>query len=302
MTGDPTIGAQRQPSDAASDEASREERHQRLAMMLAAYADQELPAETVSHIDAHLLGCSRCRRELLAHRAIAQRLETEPLSRASAALLERVTTTLAAAPVVRMPVVRMPVDHTRVARSRMLFRGHRLRVLVTLSAIAFAAALAFSMRAPANAPVPRAIAMVSLPSVALFSAVLADYRRVTALDLPGRARDLAAVRAALAFPVQPLSSEQLRLLAAWTTVLDGEPAAVLAYRWNDQLLLHYVVSEQLLFRPSEVRRAFATGHPMAASDGAQTVLAWPSRESGELLVGEATPAELVTFRRRTAPR
>ncbi len=297
MNGDPTVGAQPQPSDDASDDVSREERHQRLAMMLAAYADQELPTETVSHIDAHLLGCSRCRRELLSHRAIAQRLEAEPLSRASAALLARVATSIAAA-----PVVRMPTDHTRVAHQLLPFSWRRVGLLVTLSAVALVAVFAWKRSAPTAAPVPRTITTVSLPSVALFSAVLANYRRVTALDLPGRARDLAAVRAALPFPVQPLSFDQLRLVAVWTTVLDGEPAAVLAYRWNDQLLLHYVVSEQLLFRPSEVRRAFAAGHPMAATDGAQTVLTWPSRESGEFLVGEATPAELVVFRRPTAAR
>ncbi len=294
MRGDPT--AHPHSLDATIDEATREERHQRLAMMLAAYADQELPAETVSQIDAHLLGCTRCRRELLSHRAIAQRLETEPLSRAPAALLARVTTTIAAAPIVQMPADRSRAEHHTVP-----FSGRYVRALATLSAIALVTVFAWTIRAPSTTPIPSIISTVPLPSVALFSAVLADYRRVTALDLPGRARDLAAVRAALPFSVQPLSSEQLSLLAAWTTVLDGEPAAVLAYRWNDQLLLHYVVSEQLLFRPSEVRRAFAAGHPMAVTDGAQTVLTWPSRESGEFLVGEATAAELVRFRRSPAP-
>ena len=42
--------------------------------LLGAYADGELPPETTSQIDAHLVGCVRCRRELAVHRAMRRRL------------------------------------------------------------------------------------------------------------------------------------------------------------------------------------------------------------------------------------
>ena len=51
-----------QPHERPDTDDVREARHQVLATLLGAYADGELPAETASQIDAHLLGCARCRR------------------------------------------------------------------------------------------------------------------------------------------------------------------------------------------------------------------------------------------------
>ena len=286
-------------TDAAGDESSREERHQVLATMLGAYADRELPLETSSQIDAHLLGCARCRRELATHRALTRRLESEPLVRASSALTSRVVTAIAAAPI---PTLALEASSTS-GRHWVPTRA-QARVLAAIVVLTVAPALWLArgtFRADRVTPTIAAT-VVPLPSVALFADALADFRRVAAIDLPGRARDLAAVRAALPFPVRPLSSAPLRLLAAWTTPMGGDPAAVLAYRWHDRLLLHYVVSEQLLFRPSEVRHAFAAGHPLGARDGAYSVLAWPARESGELLVGEATPSQLAALLTPGTPR
>jgi hypothetical protein len=144
--------------------------------------------------------------------------------------------------------------------------------------------------------------VVALPTLTLFSEVVDDYRRVTATDLPGRSRDLATVRAAMPFPVNALLTPELRLIGAWTTDLRGEPAAVLAYRWNDKLVLQYVVSEQLLFRPADVRRAFASGHHLAARSGVQSVIAWPATASGELLVADLDLTQLATLRATIAVR
>jgi hypothetical protein len=132
--------------------------------------------------------------------------------------------------------------------------------------------------------------------------VVADYRRVAAGDLPGRARDLAAVRAAVPFPLEPLRGRELRLLGAWTTSLAGEPAAVLAYRWDDRLVLHYVVSEHLFFRHPAVRAAVADGRLLAAVDGAQSLVGWPEAAAGSLLVGDASVRQLAGVRADAAPR
>jgi hypothetical protein len=104
------------------------------------------------------------------------------------------------------------------------------------------------------------------------------------------------------FPVNALLTPELRLIGAWTTDLRGEPAAVLAYRWNDKLVLQYVVSEQLLFRPADVRRAFASGHHLAARSGVQSVIAWPATASGELLVADLDLTQLATLRATIAVR
>jgi xanthosine utilization system XapX-like protein len=170
-----------------------------------------------------------------------------------------------------------------------------MRAVVVLGGLGLLLGGAFAYRAQRD-PAPPTATVVAVPSLLLFSEVLADFRRVTSNDLPARSRDLATVRAALPFPVNALTSPELRLLAVWTTDLGGESAAVLAYRWQDRLVLQYVVSEQLLFRPSDARRAFADGKQLAARSGQQSVIAWPGTASGELLVGDMSIDQLARLR------
>ncbi|MGH8652321.1 MAG: anti-sigma factor family protein [Gammaproteobacteria bacterium] len=51
-----------------------EERHQALTEQLAAYVDEELSAEERAQMQAHLLGCTRCCREIALQRALRARL------------------------------------------------------------------------------------------------------------------------------------------------------------------------------------------------------------------------------------
>ncbi len=71
-----------------------EERHQALTEQLAAYVDEELSAEERAQMQAHLLGCTRCRREIALQRALRARLTGQPSTRASAALRERIAAAL----------------------------------------------------------------------------------------------------------------------------------------------------------------------------------------------------------------
>jgi hypothetical protein len=175
------------------------------------------------------------------------------------------------------------------------WRGRRVAAAVALvaaSAVGGALVVERSRGARPEAPSGHP-AVARLPGAAsaipLLGAVVADYRRTVAGDLPGRARDLAAVRAAVPFPVEPLASPPLRLLAAWTTTIADEPAAVLAYRWDERLILQYFVAEQSFFRHSAVRTSIATHHHVAAIDGAQGVLAWAEPAAGSVLVADVSP-------------
>src|ERR671914_2899357 len=96
--------------ESAAERAAREEQHQVLIELLAAYADGELPPETTSQIDAHLVGCARCRRDLAVHRALRRRLGVEPPLAAPPALRERIAAAVAATPV--------PASPTPMARDR----------------------------------------------------------------------------------------------------------------------------------------------------------------------------------------
>ena len=61
-----------------------------LRELLGAYADRELPPETVAQIDAHLVGCAECRRGLEVHHALRARLAVEPPAAASPAFRARI--------------------------------------------------------------------------------------------------------------------------------------------------------------------------------------------------------------------
>lgn len=281
------------PHERPGDDDAREARHQVLATLLGAYADGELPPETVAQIDAHLLGCARCRREVSLHTALHERLQREPMETASAALRDRIAAQITALPPLRTEPMPVATSTQPWWQSRIVHIG--TAVAVTLLA---GAAL---VRDQLPLPEGRATS-VALNSVPLLQHVLQDYRDVISRDLPGRARDLDAVRGAVPFPVQPLRGEGLRLLAAWSTDLHGEPAAVLAYRWRDQLVLEYLVAEPVFFRHPLVRAPIAAGEAVSTVSGAQGVLAWAAPESGAILVGEVSPALLMALRAGGAGR
>jgi anti-sigma factor RsiW len=237
----------------------------------------------MSQIDAHLVGCARCRRDLALHHAVRRRLGVEPPVAAGPALRERIAAAVAAAPVAQRPVsgFRYPLSASR----RVTIVG------IGLAAVAAAVGLGVVQGDRAVSPPLRQLAS-SPASVPLIRDVLADYRRVTSGDLPGRARDLEVVRGAVPFPVEPLRASGLSLLAAWTTELEGEPAAVLAYRWDDRIVLQYLVPETRFFQHRDVRQAVTDGRLLVASDGGQGIVAWPAEAVGALLIGDLEPKRL----------
>ncbi|HEV7990433.1 MAG TPA: zf-HC2 domain-containing protein [Gemmatimonadaceae bacterium] len=270
-----------------ADEAVRESRHQVLRELLGAYADRELPPETTAQIDAHLIGCVQCRRELEVHDTIRGRLAAEPPAATSPALRARIASALDAipAPVVEVapPAVASDISHRRITW---------IAIAGWVTALVLAIALAMQgERVQERLGGTREIA-TPIHSVALLDGVLGDYDRVAAGELPGRARDLSAVRAAVSFPIEPLQAANLRLVGAWTTELRGEPAAVLAYRLDDRLVVQYLVAEDAFFRAPAVRAAVADRHLLTASVGERSIVAWPDASTGTVLVGDVPARQL----------
>ncbi len=274
-----------QPGTTPEEEAAREAHHQLLIDLLGAYLDAELPAETRAQIEAHLVGCTRCRRELRVQHEVRRILGNEPPAAAPPTFHARVAAAIAAAPppvadIPRAPSVPWRVGLALVALTMLVMLGLGAWVVTTRSDTRGAAIV--------TPPAVRALP-ASAASVPLFADVLADYRRVTMTDLPGRSRDLEAVRSAMPFAVEALRVPGMRLVGAWTTELGGEPAAVLAYRVDDRVVLQYLVSEERFFRHPAVRNAVADGHPVTSADGGQAMIAWPAQAAGVVVVGELAP-------------
>jgi anti-sigma factor RsiW len=276
-----------QPHERPDNDDAREARHQVLATLLGAYADGELPPETASQIDAHLLGCARCRREVELHSVMHVRLSREPIVPATAAFRDRIVDELARA---RTAALADEIP------AHAWWESSRVRAVAAIATLVIAMVLGVARVRAVSAPAHAKAAMIDATTVPLFVAVLEDYRRVMSSDLPGRARDLDAVRAAVPFPVQPLHDVATSLLAAWSTDLRGEPAAVLAYRWHDRLVLEYLVAEPVFFRHPGVRAPIAAGEMITARNGVQGMLSWAAPQSGAILVGDVAPDELLALR------
>ncbi|MEP6764976.1 MAG: zf-HC2 domain-containing protein [Gemmatimonadaceae bacterium] len=262
---------------------TREARHELLASFLAAYADGELPPETQSQLDSHLAGCARCRRELNVHRTLRDRLEREPVPAAIAALRERIAIGIRSIPAPVFPPKETASPVPKRTPSRWLVAA-AIAFFVAVPLVGSRTWQRFHQASSAISVAPH--------SVQLFDTVFADYRRVSGGDLPGRARDLAAVRAAVPFAVTPLSNPDVRLIAAWTTTLSGTATAVLAYRWNERVVLQYLIPEELLFQSSSVRTLLTQTKAVAAAEGTQNLLLWANPESGSVLVGDVSARAL----------
>ena len=275
------------PVGQPEDDAAREARHQILATLLGAYADGELPIETASQMDAHLLGCGRCRSELRVQHTIRDRLSHSTLPTATVALQERIRRSIAATPIVEPAIELLPSSAT--ARHRWKFALAGLVVIGALAAIG----LSLRVRTLQLDPPP----LVASSSVPTLQRILVEYRRLSQGELPGRARDLGAVRSAVPFPVVPLANADAHLIAAWTTDLDGEPAAVLAYRWSNHVVMQFVVAEPTVFRAAELRAAFAEGRAVVAQDANQGLVAWPEANAGDVIIGDVPWITLVPLSR-----
>jgi hypothetical protein len=285
------------------DDATREARHEVLATLLAAYVDGELPPETTAQIDAHLLGCHRCRREVTVHHSLATRLSRVTRPAVSAAFDDRLRAAIAAAPIavaiVATTIAEAPTVATPLAASRPARWIRGVAALAVAIAVVIVAVLVFTPRdrpvvVAALQPAPLA---VTAP-IPLLDLVAADFRTASARDLPGRARDLEMVRGAVPFTVEPLRRADLQLVAAWTTDLDGEVAAVLAYKWRDALLMQYVVSDAWLFRSLPVRGAFAEGRAVGTDASGVGMLAWSSGQGSTVVVADQHWPALVALHPR----
>lgn len=274
-------------------------RHEQLLPLLGAYADDELPPEGRREVEAHLAECPRCGQELRLQTALKHRLHTEKSSHEPSDALDRLkdhVNRLGSEVSERSP---------RVPNAGATKRSMLRHPLVTWGGWLIAASLAavwiLGLRRQAGSGmggmsmgrvIPVAVDSVPEP---IADAALHDFRRVAKSALP-QGPELAAVESQVPFSVPALTAPHMRLIGAWTTTIDSVPAAVLAYRCHDRLVVQYVVPEHVFFRPPRVREAIAASGLYAAGEGKIHTVGWPGCDNGSFLVGEFTAAELSAMR------
>lgn len=256
--------------------------HERLEAMLGAFADSELEPEVEQSVAEHLAACEHCRRELQVQRLIAARIAAEPVEPAPLGFPERVLGNIGwnAGPAVRRP---------RLGDSS----GRRRFLAAPWLGWAAAAAIAVAWVAtsPPGQPAPGSSIALE-PRIPMVEEALVNYRALEQQELPVQTRDPSQLQSRLPFPIARLSSRELTLLGAWITVIRGEQAAAVAYRWRNHVIVQYVVPEALFFRQPVVREAVAEAGLFSVARGSRSVVAWPVAGAGSLIVGDV-PVELL---------
>lgn len=247
--------------------------HDEVQELLSAFADGELGAGSSGEIEAHLSACARCRAALSVQRQLQARLARMPAPEEPGRLLGQIRSQLEGARQARAREVR---------RRATMWSGWAVAAALALFLVTGFPAVRSALQAPSLHP----------PMVV---AALADYRGHAGRELPALG-DLAARQATLPFGAEPLTTAGARLVSAWKTTLRGEPVSVFAYRVGDRLVLAYVVSEAMFFRQPVVRETVARQGRYVTSDGQESVVAWPLKNCGVLVVGQAPASELESLR------
>ena len=286
--------------------------HEELQVLVTGYGDDELPPTDRARVEAHLVSCERCRRDLAMQLLLRDRLAQLDVS-AVARQEQRVRDMLrVTAPPSTIPVGADDalISEPHGSSVRELTGGvSRTRTMATWGGWLMAAAMAgilASRSMPTNRVNSGAVATAHRSSVSEMSvdstpvpmveAALADYEARTGGELPAAASNADSLLAGLPFHVATLHTGGARVVAVWMTQIRGEPAAAVAYRWHDQVVVQYTVSERLFFRQARVRHAVARGAMYAVRQGAVSAVAWPNAGSGSIIVGNAPPLELAALR------
>ena len=288
--------------------------HDELRVLVTGYGDDELPPADRTRVEAHLVSCERCRRDLATQLLLRDRLaqlDVSIVARQEKRVRDmlRVTDSSVVLPARAdlgatfaddaTPPVRTIGGQSRRARTITAWSGWL--VAAAMAAILVTRSLTTAGHGSQN-PVAAAergdVGGMSLDStpVPMVEAALADYKVRTGGELPAAVHNADSLLASLPFRVAPLRGGGSRVVAVWMTQIRGEPAAAVAYRWHDQVVVQYTVSERLFFRQARVRHAVARGAVYAVRQGAVSAVAWPNSGSGSILVGNASPLELAQLR------
>jgi hypothetical protein len=222
-------------------------------------------------IEAHVQGCEPCQRELGLLRAVRARLRHLPGIAQESALGDRVFAALG--------------DRAVGERAS---RPSRRWVLATAAGWAAAAAFA-ALFAGRDDSGDSEDSEQRLPP--MVNEALREYERASVNELP-KPITPAELEFRVGRRIPYIPSAELKIVSTWVTTIREEPSAAIAYRFDDRVLIQFVVSEALFFRQPVVRDAIARSGAYAARVGARAVIGRARSGTGSLLVGDISLSEL----------
>lgn len=270
--------------------------HRLVCALLPEYQETVLSDVLRQEVAVHLRACASCAREDRLTRAAGDRLRRLAVPPVPDEFRVRLATIVAAHPTASPSPALAPAMTTS--------RHRRAMTLMPWGGWLTAAALLLVFIRPGSPPwavlqdTSHAIGAPAPagPVIPMVAGMVADYNVRMVGELPGGAADVRSVIDSMPFRVHPLTVGGARIIGAWTTTVRGEPAAAIAYRWRDRVVVQYVVSDKLFFHHPDVRASVASRGLYTARAGELGVLAWHDSESGSVLVGSLAPDELARLR------
>ena len=278
--------------------------HEELRTLVTGYGDDELGAADRGRVEAHLVSCEPCRRDLITQQAL--RRQAAGLAESSTMQQElRLTAMLRAnaepAAAWRgetMTAVKHAINPYRAAGARRSIAWGGWLLAAGLAGLLMRQPTAWRGEGSALASASLGASAINLDAepVPMVEAALEDYARHSRAELPASSARTDSMLSALPLPVALLRGADVHPLTSWHTEIRGEPASAVAYRWGDQIIVQYTVSEKLFFRQARVRHAVGRGSVYAVRRGPVSAVAWPNVGSGSIVIGVGDPAQLAALR------
>lgn len=241
------------------------ELHLQLQDLLAGYADDELTAQEVDVVEAHLIGCAACRADLERQQIMSRQLHQLNAATMSVTLDRQIDEAL-----------QMQADKEASAKNQISHFFKRMWEVCTRIGSAKQTGWVMTVVMLMIFVLPN-IKPNSVSNIPMIKDAVSDYHRVENSDLP-----MLPVNNKMVMPVNIAGSQ---LLATWTTEIGGESAQAFAVKVGHSVIIQYRISQNVLYRNPSVRKAVSTTGDFRAEQDQLEILALPINEEGLLIVG-----------------
>jgi hypothetical protein len=250
-----------------------EELHIELQDLLAGYLDEELTAQEILLIEAHLVGCQHCRDDLERQQTLVHHVKQMPIENLTIDMYEKIQQDVSTEnkakenePKIffslKTKVQNYVINFLRLSFSQQKF--------ITVSGWLVTAMLLIYL--PANTIDNKGQTTSSIPMI---TDALEQYHQLQSQDMPTTLIDTGT----------PATWENTSKLASWSTEIGGSPAQVFAVRYKDQIVLQYKVDQSVFFRNAKVRQAIAKNGWYQDQSATADILVLPKENSGLIIVG-----------------